>query len=96
MKQDFILTKTSICEFLLTMSETLAISLLERLAVHRLYLECSIFPPVEIKSTRPSPDMIDVRAYLITLFNYTPLPKFYRPYVEFDIDLVEKLWLCEL
>lgn len=92
MKQDFIITKTSICEYLRMMNETLTISPLERLAVQRLYLECSLFPPAEIVSVHPGADMIDVRSYLIQLFNDTHLPNFYRSHVEFDIDLVERMW----
>lgn len=92
MKQEFVLTKTSICEYLRMMCETLTITPLERFAVQRLYLECSLFPPVDIVSVHPSADMIDVRAYLIELFNDSYLPRFYRSHVEFDIDLVERLW----
>lgn len=92
MTEQFILSKTSICEYLRMLSETLTISPLERFAVERLYLECSIFPPVEFKSIHPVCDMIDVRAYLITLFNDKSLPAYYRSHVEFDISLVEKMW----
>lgn len=90
-KLDFVLSKTTIVDYLLRMLESICLTPLERVSLERLYLEASIFPPVEIESSHPSPDMLDVYLYFRTIID-TCSYKYIKEHVTFDLHMIRQIW----
>lgn len=90
-KLDFVLSKTTIVDYLLRQLESIGTTSLERHALQRLYVEACIFPPVEIQSCHPSPDMLDVYFYFRTVAG-TCSYKYVKEHVAYDLFMIRRIW----